>query len=59
MLPTTLRLSAVVLLVFTFISFILAAITLFAGHDAGTLENYAVIKVRHFQHMCDLPAAQR
>ncbi|OAQ99271.1 hypothetical protein LLEC1_04488 [Akanthomyces lecanii] len=43
--PTALRLSAAVLLVLTFISFILAAITLFAGHDAATLENYAVIKV--------------
>ncbi len=56
---TTLRLSAAVLLVVTFISFILAAITLFAGHDAGTLENYAVIKVCHFYHIRHLLVAQR
>ncbi|ATY63870.1 Actin cortical patch SUR7 pH-response regulator [Cordyceps militaris] len=43
--PSILRLAAVVSLVFTFISFILAAITLFAGRDTGTLENYAVLRV--------------
>ncbi|TQV98857.1 hypothetical protein V2A60_007445 [Cordyceps javanica] len=43
--PATLRLSAVASLVLTLISFILAAITLFAGRDAGTLENYAVLRV--------------
>ncbi|OAA61359.1 Actin cortical patch SUR7/pH-response regulator PalI [Cordyceps fumosorosea ARSEF 2679] len=41
----TLRLAAVVSLVLTLISFILAAVTLFAGRDAGTLENYAVLRV--------------
>ncbi|KAM3522533.1 hypothetical protein MY4038_008576 [Beauveria bassiana] len=43
--PSILRLSAVVSLVFTLISFILAAITLFAGRNTGTLENYAVLRV--------------
>ncbi|KAM3515786.1 hypothetical protein MY11210_000557 [Beauveria gryllotalpidicola] len=43
--PLVLRLSAAVSLVLTLISFILAAITLFAGRDTGTLESYAVLRV--------------
>ncbi|PQK10923.1 hypothetical protein BB8028_0002g12410 [Beauveria bassiana] len=43
--PSILRLSAVVSLVFTLISFILAAITLFTGRNTGTLENYAALRV--------------
>ncbi len=51
--PSTLRLSAAVSLVFTLISFVLAAITLFAGRDAGTLENYAVLRVSCFSNKPD------
>lgn len=52
--PSILRLSAVVSLVFTLISFILAAITLFAGRNTGTLENYAALRVCYFCDECRL-----